>query len=310
MKKRILAALVAIAALASADTITLRNGSKFDGTFLGGDNRSVRFAVGNQVNTYYLTDIESIRFSSGAAGASAYAGPGPANYPQAQNYPTAPYPPGAYPPAPAYPPSAPGPYSAPAAPQAPVAPLAPMAPDAGPAPASGPETASMGIEVPAGTQIVVRLIDSVDSDRDRLGQSFRASLDQPVVVNGQTVIPRGAEATAKLIDAQQSGKIEGRTTLTLDLKTILANGRSYDTVTTGVVEASSSRGQRSAKVIGGATALGALIGGIAGGGRGAAIGAGSGAAVGTAAQVVTSGQHVRIPSETRLTFTLQNPLDL
>jgi hypothetical protein len=279
MKKVILAALVAAAALASADTLTLRNGSRLNGTFLGGDNRSVRFAVGNQVNTYYLTDVESILFNSAPAGAPAYEGPGPANYPQA-------------------------------APYAPTAPPAPLSPPAPPAPEAGPETASMGVEVPAGTQIVVRLIDPVDSDRDRLGQSYRASLDQPLVVNGQTVIPRGAEAIAKLIEAQHSGKIEGRTSLTLDLKTIMVNGRSYDTVTTGVVEASSSRGERSAKVIGGAAALGALIGGIAGGGRGAAIGAGSGAAVGTAAQVATSGQHVRIPSETRLTFTLQNPLDL
>jgi hypothetical protein len=124
------------------------------------------------------------------------------------------------------------------------------------------------------------------------------------------VIPRGADAVATLIDAQKSGKIEGRTVLTLDLKSITVNGRSYDIVTTGVAQASSSRGARSAKVIGGAAALGAIIGAAAGGGRGAAIGAGSGAAVGTAAEVATSGQRVRIPSETRLTFTLQNPIDL
>ena len=73
---------------------------------------------------------------------------------------------------------------------------------------------------------------------------------------------------------------------------------------------SSSRGARSAKVIGGTAALGALIGGIAGGGKGAAIGAGSGAVVGTGAEVLTSGQKVKIPSETRLTFRLQNPVQL
>jgi hypothetical protein len=165
-----------------------------------------------------------------------------------------------------------------------------------------------GIEVPSGTQIVVRLIDPVNSERDSLGQTYRASLDQPVIVNGQPVIPRGADVVAALIDEKQSGRIEGRTVLTLDLKTITVNGRTYDIVTTGVPQASGSRGERSAKVIGGAAALGAIIGAAAGGGKGAAIGAGAGAGAGTAAEVATSGQKVKIPSETRLTFTLQSAL--
>lgn len=285
MIKQIWAGLLAAATLLSADTITLRNGARYDGTFLGGDTRSIRFAVGNQVNTYYLTDVESIQFNNAPASSAANGNLTPGSY-------STPQPPPA--------PAAPAPYAAPNTPAAPTA----------PATAYNIPTSASGVEIPAGTQIVVRLIDPVDSDQDHLGQTYRASLDQPVVVNGQVVIPRGADAVAKLIDAKQSGKIEGRTTLTLDLKSITVNGRSYDVVTTGVVEASSSRGSRSAKVIGGATALGALIGGIAGGGKGAAIGAGSGAAVGTTAQIATSGQHVRIPSETRLTFTLQNPLDL
>ena len=163
-------------------------------------------------------------------------------------------------------------------------------------------------QVPSGTEIVVRLIDPVDSETDRLGQSYRASIDQPVVVDGQTLVRRGADATVTLIDAKNSGKIEGRTALTLDLKSITVDGKAYDIATSGVTQESGSRGARSAKVIGGTAALGAIIGAIAGGGKGAAIGAGSGAAVGTAAQVITSGQKVKVPSETRLSFTLQNPL--
>lgn len=283
MKAWILAALLASAALLSADTITLRNGSKFDGTFLGGDSRSVRFAVGSQVNTYNLTDIESIQFNSASQQST--------SSPRSANYPPEP------------------PPSAPMASVAPMAPAAPPTPTAPPAPAVGDAQPS-SIEVPAGTQLVVRLIDPVDSDRDGLGQTYRASLDQPVYVNGEMAIPRGADVIAELVEAQQSGKIKGRTSLTLALESIVVNGRRYAIATAGVVEASGSRGKRSAKVIGGAAALGALIGGIAGGGAGAAIGAGSGAAVGTAAEVMTSGQHVRIPSETRLTFTLQDPLNL
>jgi hypothetical protein len=158
--------------------------------------------------------------------------------------------------------------------------------------------------------VVVRLIDEVNSDRDSLGQTYRASVDQPVIINGQTAIPRGADVVAALVDSQRSGKIEGRTVMTLDLRTVTVNGRTYNVTTTGVPQASTSRGQRSAKVIGGTAALGAIIGAVAGGGKGAAVGTASGAAVGTAAEVATSGQKVRVPSETRLTFTLQNPLDL
>ncbi len=268
--------------LLGADTLVLRNGTRVDGSFLGGDNRSVRFAVGSQVNTYYLQDVASLQFneSAGGSGGSQPQNPPPA---QNQNYP----PPANYPAAQSQPPTS---YSAP-----------------GSAPAAnGP----MAIQVPSGTQVVVRLIDRVNSETDRLGQTYRASIDQPVVVNGQTVIPRGADTVATLIDAQKSGHIQGKTVLTLDLKSITVNNHPYDIVTTGVSQASSSRGQRSAKMIGGGAALGAVIGAVAGGGRGAAIGSVAGAGAGTAAQVATSGQKVNIPSETRLTFTLQNALDL
>ena len=167
----------------------------------------------------------------------------------------------------------------------------------------------MRVELPAGSHIVVRLIDRVDSTRDHVGETYRASVDEPVSVNGQTMIPRGADAVVVLTDAQQSGKIEGRTVLTLDLKTIRANGRSYDVITSGIPEASKSRGSRSAKTIGGGAVLGAIIGAAAGGGLGAAIGAGAGAAAGTAAQMATSGQKVKLPAETRLTFLLRDPIE-
>jgi hypothetical protein len=165
-----------------------------------------------------------------------------------------------------------------------------------------------GIQIPAGTPITVRMIDAVDSKVAHLGQTFRASVDEPVVINGQTVIPRGADALAKLVEDQQSGKFEGKTILTLALTDITINGQMIDTTTGDVTRASSSRGARTAKVVGGATALGAIIGALAGGGRGAAIGAASGAAVGGGAEVLTKGQQVKIPSETRLNFTLQQPI--
>jgi hypothetical protein len=270
MNRRLSAAVLVSLAVLKADTLVLRNGNRVEGSFLGGDNRSIRFAAGDQVTTYSLNDVASLNFNASAADATP-------------------------------PPAPPPPQSAPPAPAPPPAPPASSDVAAAPTP---------GLQVPSGTEITVRLIDPANSETDKLGQTYRASIDTPVVVNGQTVIPRGADAVATLIDAQKSGRIQGRTVLTLDLKTVTVNGRTYDIATTGVPQASNSRGARSAKVIGGTAALGAVIGAIAGGGKGAAIGTVAGAGAGTAAEVATSGQKVNIPSETRLTFTLQNPLNL
>jgi hypothetical protein len=175
---------------------------------------------------------------------------------------------------------------------------------------SAPPPSALGITVPVDTPVTVRMIDSVNSQTARLGQTFRASVDEPIFVNGQSVIPRGADVLAKLVEDQQSGKIEGRAVLTLALVSINVNGQPVAVTSSDVKTESSSRGARSAGVIGGGTALGAIVGALAGGGKGAAIGAASGATLGTGAEVLTKGQQVKIPSETRLTFRLQTPLQL
>jgi hypothetical protein len=171
-----------------------------------------------------------------------------------------------------------------------------------------PPADQAGGELSSGTNLVVRMIDGVDSEVNRVGQTFNASLDEPVMINGQTVIPRGADVVVKLVDAKESGKLTGRTSLTLDLVSVKINGRMVDINTQTVSQESSSRGARTAKVAGGTAALGAIIGAIAGGGKGAAIGAGAGAATGAGVEVVTSGQRVKIPSETRLTFVVETPV--
>ena len=165
-------------------------------------------------------------------------------------------------------------------------------------------------ELPAGTKFVIRMIDAVDSERNAVGQTFAASLDEPVSIDGNTVIPRGADVIVKLVDDKQSGKLTGRTTLTVDLMSVKVRDRMVDVNTQTVTEESSSRGSRTAKVAGGGAVLGGIIGAVAGGGKGAAIGLGSGAAAGAGVEALTKGQRVRIPSETRLTFTLENPVRL
>ena len=260
----------------SADTLTLRSGRVVTGQYLGGDARHIRMAVGDHVDTFNVEDVGDIEFGGIVPTAPATSAP------------PAPPPPPPPPPAPD-----PGQY---------------QGQNQGFAPQPPPPTPVAGIQIPVGTTITVRMIDAVDSKAAHLGQTFRASVDEPVLVNGQTVIPRGADALAKLVEDQQSGKFEGKTVLTLALTDITINGQMIDTTTGDVSQASKSRGARTAKVVGGATALGAIIGALAGGGRGAAIGAASGAAVGGGAEILTKGQQVKIPSETRLNFTLQQPI--
>lgn len=153
------------------------------------------------------------------------------------------------------------------------------------------------------------MIDAVDSQTAKEGDLFKASLDQPIVINGQTIFDRGADAQVKLVQAKQSGKFTGKTELTLSLWSVTANGKTTAIDTQNITKASASRGEQTAKVAGGAAAAGAVIGAIAGGGKGAAAGAGAGAAAGAAVQVATKGQRVKVASETLLTFVLENPVD-
>jgi hypothetical protein len=259
--------------LCSADTLTLRSGRMVIGQYLGGDARQIRMAIGDHVDTFNVEDIVDLQFGGNIP-------PAPPPDPPDQNQP---------------------PIEAPTPPPVRDQGFAQQPPAPGPVPVAG-------VQIPTGTPITVRMIDAVDSHVARLGQTFHANVDEPVLINGQTVIPRGADAVAKLVEDKQSGKFEGRTILTLALTDITINGQMIDTTTGDVSKASSSRGARTAKVVGGATALGAIVGALAGGGRGAAIGAASGAAVGGGAEVLTKGQQVKIPSETRLTFTLQQPI--
>ena len=186
----------------------------------------------------------------------------------------------------------------------------PRPPALAPSSDGGSARAAARIEVPAGTPLVIRLIDDVDSQRDSVGQAFRASIDEPVVIGERTVIPRGADVALKLTEDKQSGKLSGKTELTLDVVSVAVDGRTIDVMTEEVSRASSSRTGKTGQVVGGGAALGAIIGAIAGGGKGAAIGALGGAAAGGTVQVMTKGERVRIPSETRLTFNLQQPLQI
>jgi hypothetical protein len=165
-------------------------------------------------------------------------------------------------------------------------------------------------ELPAGTQISIRLIEGVDSERNKEGDEFRASLEDPITLGNDVVVQKGADARVRLVNEQESGKFQGKASLTVQLISITTDGKTVPVNSSDVSEYSGSRGARTAKSAAAVGAVGAIIGAIAGGGKGAAIGAGAGAAAGAGAQTVMKGQQVKIPSETVLTFTTQKPVQL
>src|SRR5437879_4063795 len=182
---------------------------------------------------------------------------------------------------------------------------APMATSAPP-----PPPQPVTVTVPANTIVTVRTIDSIDSKTNQAGQVFKASLDAPIVADDRVIVPAGADAYIKLVSASSAGRMTGRSELGLELSGIVFQGKTYNVVSSDVKQSGASRGKRTAETIGGGAALGALIGAVAGGGKGAAIGAAVGGGAGTGVQVFTKGQQVKIPSETRLDFTLQQPLEI
>jgi len=190
------------------------------------------------------------------------------------------------------------------------APSAPLAPASAPPAATPPPPQPVTVVVPASSIITVRTIDSIDSATNKTGETFRASIDAPIVVDDKVIVPSGSDATLKLVNASSAGRMTGRSELTLALSNIQFQGKTYNVATSDVKQSGASRGKRTAATIGGGAALGALIGGLAGGGKGAAIGAAVGGGAGTGVQVFTKGQQVKIPSETRLDFTLEQPLEI
>lgn len=196
--------------------------------------------------------------------------------------------------------------STPPAETASAAPATPSAAPPAPAPPPPPPPQPITMTIPEGSVITVRTIDAIDSANNSVGQSFRASLDAPVVVSDQVVFPRGLNVYLKLVDASSAGKFKGSSELTVSLESLTYQGKTYTLETSDVQQKGDSRGKRSAEVIGGGSILGALIGGLAGGGKGAAIGAIAGGGAGTAVQATTHGKQVKIPSETRLDFTLHS----
>jgi outer membrane biosynthesis protein TonB len=180
---------------------------------------------------------------------------------------------------------------------------APVAP-APPPPPPPPQK----VTIPSGTTFAVRLVDAIDSETATQGQTFRATLNSPLAVDGATAIPTGYSVEGHVVTVQSAGKFAGQSLLVLQLDRISASGSTYNIQTDQYKKQGSSRGKNTVEKVGAGAGIGAIIGAIAGGGKGAAIGAAAGGGLGAGAQAVTHGQQIKLPSETVLNFTLQAAL--
>ena len=270
-----LAALLPFTALTlcAQETILLRDGTSFDGRMTGATERSITFRDNSgQMHRFDVDRVQSIQFT-GADRTNSYG----ANYPGNNN---------AAPPGPPPPDNQYGAY----------APNGARGRDAG-----------YAMEVPAGTEIGVRTNETIDTRDTSQGTSYSAQVDRDVVdSNGNVIIPRGAEARLVVRRINDNS-------LALDLQSVRVNGRNYNVDTSAVQENGTGRegvgaNKRTGEFVGGGAVLGTLLGAIAGGGKGAAIGALAGAGAGAGAQVLTRGDHVRVPAESVLSFRLDRPL--
>jgi hypothetical protein len=166
------------------------------------------------------------------------------------------------------------------------------------------------IVVPAGTALTVKLGQAVGSKTSQTGQTFLATLAQPVTVRGMAALRAGYTISGTVVSAKAKGKIKGEGELVLTLSHITVNGRSYSIRTATLDSTVKGKGKRTAVATGGGAAGGALIGGIAGGGKGAGIGALVGAGAGLIGGTLTGNKQIEYPAESALTFQLSAPLTL
>src|ERR1700751_969337 len=175
-------------------------------------------------------------------------------------------------------------------------------------PAPPPPPAPKKVIIDQGTQLTVRLIDPIDSEKNQTGDTFHATLNAPLTSDGDEAVPAGAELVGHLVEVKSAGKFAGQSSVVAQIDSLTSGGKTYNIQTDQYKKQGSSRGKNTAEKVGAGAAIGGIIGAIAGGGKGAAIGAAAGAGVGGGVQAAGKSQQIKLPSETVLNFTLQAPI--
>ena len=163
--------------------------------------------------------------------------------------------------------------------------------------------------VPAETEIPVRLIDAVSTETNKAGDTFLASLAEPLTINGVVLFAKDASVQGKIVSLEEPGRVSGVASISLQLTEIQAkNGSSIRLQTELFSETAKSQKKKDAAVIGAGAGIGTAIGAIAGGKKGAVLGAIAGGGGGTGYVLATKGKQLKYPSETLMTFKLAEPL--
>lgn len=169
---------------------------------------------------------------------------------------------------------------------------------------------STPVTVPEGTEVMVKINQTLSSDLNNPGDRFRATVAEPITADGKTVIPQGARVEGVVADARESGHLKGVARLRLALETVEVNGETYTLHTGEVGRYGRNHKKRNWEYIGGGAGGGALIGAIAAGGKGALIGGPIGAGAGVAVAALTGKKDITIPVETILVFELSQPVSI
>lgn len=174
--------------------------------------------------------------------------------------------------------------------------------------AAASKTETKTLTIPSGTPVTVRLQTSVSSASANSGDSFAAVLDAPLVLNGKTIAPAGADVAGRVVAAKKSGRLKDPGMLQLAISSITIDGRAVPVSSSSVIARGASHKKRNWAMIGGGAGGGALVGGLVGGGKGALIGSAVGAGAGTTAAYATGEKDVAFAAERRLTFRLREPI--
>jgi len=171
-----------------------------------------------------------------------------------------------------------------------------------------PPPAPKKLIIDQGTQITIRLIDPIDSEKNQTGDTFHATLNVPLTSDGEEAVPAGVELVGHLVSVKSAGKFKGQSEVVMQIDSLSSAGKTYNIQTDQYTKKGSSRGKNTAEKVGAGAAIGGIIGAIAGGGKGAAIGAAAGAGVGGGVQAASKSEQIKLPSETVLNFVLQQPV--